>query len=579
NTGLNLSFNITDDLTLRNVLGIDADNSLYEYYINPDSYRGSLQTYNSGFAREATLINAQIINTTSLTYDKTFNEKHNLNVAGYFEGLRTYNKGNGFILYNLNKSLPWTGQGANPLPTNGAATMAQHARSARSGYGIRSYFANARYSYDDKYTLNANIRRDGTSRIANTANREITTWSASGVWNAINESFMQDQTLFSDLRVRASYGITPNIGSIVINTTIYDVYGFSVPNYLSSQLPGFSTTNYVGAPIAGLYPSSPGNPNLKIENVAKTNIGFDAAILENRVSLSLDLYREVTNDLFVSQPLSNTTGFNNMAVNAGRMSNKGLEAVIRGDVLRTPDYQLSLGWQHAININRIEDLGSVTEYESGTFIIREGLPYGTQLTYYYLGADPETGRPTYYAQDGVTKVFTQSEAGRFATFGTYLPKHVGGFNLDFRYKRLSVSGLFSYQFDVVRSNNARNWITDGSRGNTAAVNQSRELIDNQWLQPGDQKFFPSPAYSKGFTSSDLQNAKFLRFRELSVAYNLPQINVGGKSVVKGANLYFNAYNLAIWSPWAGQDPEDDNNISLNEYPNPRMFVFGVDFKF
>src|SRR5690606_861158 len=405
NTGLNLSFNITDDLTLRNVLGIDADNSLYEYYINPDSYRGSLQTYNSGFAREATLINAQIINTTSLTYDKTFNEKHNLNVAGYFEGLRTYNKGNGFILYNLNKSLPWTGQGANPLPTNGAATMAQNARSARSGYGIRSYFANARYSYDDKYTLNANIRRDGTSRIANTANREITTWSASGVWNAINESFMQDQTLFSDLRVRASYGITPNIGSIVINTTIYDVYGFSVPNYLSSQLPGFSTTNYVGAPIAGLYPSSPGNPNLKIENVAKTNIGFDAAILENRVSLSLDLYREVTNDLFVSQPLSNTTGFNNMAVNAGRMSNKGLEAVIRGDVLRTPDYQLSLGWQHAININRIEDLGSVTEYESGTFIIREGLPYGTHFTYHYLGADPETGRPTYYAQDGVTKVF------------------------------------------------------------------------------------------------------------------------------------------------------------------------------
>lgn len=578
NTGLNLSFKITDDLTLRNVLGVDADNSLYEYYVNPDSYRGSLQTYTSGFAREATLINAQLINTTSLTYNKTFNEKHNLNAAAYFEGLRTYNKGNGFLLYNLNKSLPWTGQGANPLPTNGAATMAQNARSARSGYGIRSYFFDARYSYDDRYSINANVRRDGTSRIANIENREITTWSASAAWNAINESFLKDQTFITDLKFRGSYGINPNIGSIAVNTTIYDVYGFSVPNYLSSQLPGYSATSYPGSTVAGLYPTSPGNPNLRIENVAKANVGFDIALL-NRINLSMDFYKEETKDLFVSQPLSNTTGFNNMPVNAGRMSNKGIEALLSGTVLKSPDYEMRLGWQHAINVNNIDDLGSVTEYESGTFIIRKGLPYGSHYTYNYLGADPETGRPMYYAQDGQTIVYTQSEAGRFADFGTYLPKHVGGINIDLRYKRLSVSGLFSYQFDVVRSNNVRNWITDGTRGYVGAVTPSREMLTEQWQQAGDQKFYQSPVYTRGFTSSDLQNAKFLRFRELNVVYSLPELNIGGKTIVKNTSLYFNAYNLAIWSPWNGTDPEDDNNISLVEYPNPRMFVFGVDFKF
>ncbi|MGA6121475.1 SusC/RagA family TonB-linked outer membrane protein [Sphingobacterium anhuiense] len=577
NTGLNLSFKITDDLTIRNVLGVDADNTLYEYYINPDSYRGSVQTHLSGFARESTLINAQIVNTTSLSYNKTFNEKHTVSVAGYFEGLRTYNKGNGFLLYNLNKSLPWTGQGANPLPTNGAATMVQNARSAKSGYGIRSYFANASYSYDDKYAVNANIRRDGTSRILNDANKEITTWSTSAVWNMHNEDFLRDNQIINNLRLRGSYGITPNIGSITVNS--YDVYGFNVPNYLSAQLPGFGTTNYVGSPLSGLYPTTPGNPNLKIENITKANLGFDLSVLSNRINLSMDFYKETTNDLFVSQPLSNTTGFNTMAINAGKMSNKGLEVALSGDVLKTPDYKVTLGWQHAINVNKIEDLGSVSEYESGTFIIRKGLPYGSHYTYHYLGADVETGRPTYYAQDGVTKVYTQSEAGRFATFGTYLPKHVGGFTVDLSYKRFSVSGLFSYQFDVVRSNNVRNWITDGSRGNTAAITQSRELIDNQWLKPGDEKFFPSPAYSRGFTNSDLQNAKFLRFRELNVAYSLPGFNVSGKSVLKGGSLYFTAYNLAVWSPWAGTDPEDDNNISLVEYPNPKMFVFGIDFKF
>ncbi|QIH35708.1 SusC/RagA family TonB-linked outer membrane protein [Sphingobacterium sp. DR205] len=577
NTGLNLSLKITDDLTLRNVLGIDADNNLYEYYINPDSYRGSVQTHLSGFVREATLINAQIINTTSLSYNKTFNEKHNVSVAGYFEGLRTYNKGSGFLLYNLNKSLPWTGQGANPLPTNGAATMPQNARSAKSGYGIRSFFANASYGYVDRYVFNANIRRDGTSRILNDKNKEITTWSASAVWNAHNEAFLKDHSIINNLRLRGSYGVTPNIGSILVNT--YDVYGFDVPNYLSAQLPGFGTTSYVGSPLSGLYPTTPGNPNLKIENISKANLGFDLSLLNSRINLSMDFYKETTNDLFVNQPLSNTTGFNSMAINAGKMSNKGLEVALSGDVVKTPDYKLTLGWQHAININKIEDLGSVSEYESGTFIIRKGLPYGSHYTYHYLGADPETGRPTYYAQDGVTKVYSQSQAGRFATFGTYLPKHVGGFNIDARYKRFSVSTLFSYQFDVVRSDNARNWITDGSLGYTASVRQTRELIDNQWLKPGDEKFFPSPAYSRGFTNADLQNAKFLRFRELNVAYDLPGFNVAGKSVLKGGSVYFTAYNLAIWSPWKGQDPEDNNNISANEYPNPRMFVFGVDFKF
>lgn len=578
NTGLNLSYKITDDLTLRNVLGVDADNTLNEYYVNPDSYRGTLQTNLSGIAREATLINAQIINTTSLSYNKTFDEKHTVNVAGYFEGLRTYNKGNGFLLYNLNKSLPWTGQGASPLPTNGAATMPQNARSAKSSYGIRSYFANASYSYDDKYAVNANIRRDGTSRILNDANKEITTWSASAVWNMHREDFLKGNHIINNLRLRGSYGITPNIGSITVNN--YNMFGVNtIPNYLSAQLAGFGTTDYVGSSIPGLYPTTPGNPNLKIENVAKANVGFDLSVLNSRINLSMDFYKETTNDLFVSQPLSNTTGFNTMAINAGKMSNKGIEMALNGDVLKTPDYRITLGWQHAINVNKIEDLGSVSEYESGTFIIRKGLPYGSHYTYHYLGADVQTGRPTYYAQDGVTKVYTQSEAGRFATYGTYLPKHTGGFTVDLSYKRFSVSGLFSYQFDVVRNNNARNWITDGGLGYTAAVRQSRELIDNQWQKPGDEKFFTSPAYSKGFTNSDLENAKFFRFRELNVAYNLPGFNVSGKSALKGGSLYFTAYNLAVWSPWTGQDPEDNNNISANEYPNPSMFVFGIDLKF
>ena len=91
----------------------------------------------------------------------------------YKRQVRVYNKGLGFTLYNLNKSLPYTGQGAAPLPTNGATTMAQNASSASSGYGIRSIFGTLGYSFADRFSANVNIRRDGTSRIINPDNRAV----------------------------------------------------------------------------------------------------------------------------------------------------------------------------------------------------------------------------------------------------------------------------------------------------------------------------------------------------------------------------------------------------------------------
>lgn len=589
NSGLTVTYDITDELTFRNVFGIDASNTLRESYINPGTYSGSLVTIGqNGLAREASYIGAELINTSSLTYTKTLNEDHSFKVGGFFEGIRGYNKGSGFLLYNLNPALLHTGQGATALPTNGALTMPQNASSARSGYGIRSYFATGEYSFSDRISLNANIRRDGTSRIMNEANNEVTTWSVGGVWNITNESFMSNISAVSNARLRASYGTVPNIGSIALGA--YNMSAgigagaasFAIPNYAGTQLPGFTSTTYLGSTIPGLAPSSPGNSNYKIERIQKLNIGLDLGLFKDRLSIALDVYQNKTIDLFVSQPLSSTTGFNTLDINAGQMSNKGFELAINGDIFKTKDLRISAGFNHAMNINNIDDLGLVEEYFLGTFVIRKGLPYGTHYTYNYLGADPATGKPTYETapdENGNTTSTTDfSQAGQFAKFGTFQPKHMGGFNLDVSYKGFFVSSLFSYQFDVVRSNNTRNWITDGTIGYASAVNQSRELIDNQWLQPGDQKFFPSPLYAKNFTSSDLEDARFLRFRELKVGYALPSSIVGENKFIKGVSVYANFFNLAIWSPWRGVDPEDNNNISLVEYPNPRMAVFGIDLK-
>ncbi len=571
-----LAYKLFPTLTVRNNLGVNASSNYVNRYVNADSYVGSLQSFQAGVAQESNTVTSEFINTSSVLYNEKFG-KSEIEASANFEIVRGFQRGLGFTLFNLDKRLTQTGQGATALPTNGAATYPQNASSAKSGFGIRSYFATAKYTYDNKYSLNANIRRDGTSRIVNEENREVTSWSAGFTWNALQERFLSKQSIFSDLKLRLSFGIIPNIGSI--STSSYGAGLQSITNYQGPQVPTFGTAAYAGSTIGGLVPNSPGNPNLQIERIQKANIGIDFSVWNGRARFNLDAYDEKTLDLFVNQPLSGTTGFSSLYINAGKMQNKGLELNAKVDVVRTRDFGVTLGVNHSYNVNKILDLGSVNEFFLGTFVIREGLAYGTHYNYNYLGADPATGAPRYEAPDGsVTNDI--AKAGQFAKFGNYLPKHQGGLDFEFRYKSFSINGLFSYQFDVVRSNNTRNWITRGTPGYHTIVRASRELIDNQWTAPGDKKFFQRSTFDRGFTSSDLEDAKFLRFRNLVVAYQLPAIKgPNGKPMFTGGRLYAQGQNLAIWSPWRGLDPEDNNNISLNEYPNPSMFTLGLDINF
>ena len=571
-----LAYKIFPTLTVRNNLGVNASSNYVNRYVNADSYIGSLQSFQNGVAQESNTVTSEFINTSSVLYNEKFG-KSEIEASANFEIVRGFQRGLGFTLFNLDKRLTQTGQGATALPTNGAATYPQNASSAKSGFGIRSYFATAKYTYDNKYSLNANIRRDGTSRIVNEENREVTSWSAGFTWNALQERFLSKQSIFSDLKVRLSFGIIPNIGSI--STSSYGAGLQSITNYQGPQVPTFGTAAYAGSTIGGLVPNSPGNPNLQIERIQKANIGIDFSVWNGRARFNIDAYDEKTLDLFVNQPLSGTTGFGSLYINAGKMENKGLELNAKVDVVRTRDFGVTLGVNHSYNVNKILDLGSVNEFFLGTFVIREGLAYGTHYNYNYLGADPANGAPRYEAPDGsVTNDI--AKAGQFAKFGNYLPKHQGGLDFEFRYKSFSINGLFSYQFDVVRSNNTRNWITRGTPGYHTIVRASRELIDNQWTAPGDKKFFQRSTFDRGFTSSDLEDAKFLRFRNLVVAYQLPAIKgPNGKPMFTGGRLYAQGQNLAIWSPWRGLDPEDNNNISLNEYPNPSMFTLGLDINF
>lgn len=588
NSGMTLGYKILPYLSLRNTLGVDMSSDRWQRYIMPLSQAGSAVTpSNKGLNSEAYKVNTQLINTTSLQFAKRINNVHEVDAGLYFEVIRGWQRGLGFTVYNLDPRIDPTGQNFGnisvtpPAPVS-SYTYPQTVASAKSGYGIRSYFATARYTYNNKYTINANLRRDGTSRILSDENKEVTTWSAGAIWNALEETFMKSQRLFTDLKVRVSYGSVPNIGSIA--TGGYAAGGglVTVTNYLGPQIPSFGATTYAGSTIPGQAPATVGNPYLKIEQIKKLNIGADFAVWKNRARFTVDWYNDRTTDLFVNNAIPATAGFGSGAtipINAGVMTSKGIEFTASVDIVKNKNWDVTFGWNHAINTNEIADLGQVQEIPQGTFIIREGLPYGSHYATNYLGADPATGRPMFYAQDGKTIVYDAAQAGLFATYGTFLPKHVGGFTLDVRYNRITVAALFSYQFDVSRYNNIENWITRGINGYHSAVNASRRMLTEQWTKPGDNKFYQGQTYDRGFSNSDIQDAKFMRFRNLNVAYNIPEVNIGGARIIKSARFYVQLQNIAIWSPWRGPDPEDNNNISLNEFPNPRMFVTGIDINF
>jgi TonB-linked SusC/RagA family outer membrane protein len=579
NSGLTLAFKLLPSLTLKNTTGVDGSISYGEGAINPNSYVGSQQSYQSGYLNESESNRMQLINTSAAIFSQRFAARHFVEVGAFFEAVRQWSRGYGFTLYNLDPRLSQTGQGAGTLTTGGAATIAQNGSTGKSGYGIRSYFANARYVFDNKYTVSGVIRRDGTSRIFKAENKEITTWSAGLTWDVMKENFMERQHILTDLRIRGTYGKVPNINSIPGGSFGIGSNFYSIPSYLSAQMPQFTTTSYAGSSITGLLPGL-ANPDLRMETVAKANIGVDLGFWKNRVRLTADFYKSLTKDLFVNQIQVSTSGFFNtgLAVNAGTMSNKGVEIDLGVDIIKNRNVDVTFRWNHSYNVNKIEDLGKVTEYPQGTGIIKKGLPYGTHYSYWYLGAEPATGKPQYKKPDG-TITTNINEAGQFYEFGSWFPKHEGGFSLDVRYQRFSASAFFSYQFDVRRYNNIQNWVTQGDATYTGAVTQSQILLTDQWRKPGDVKTIQSPAYSRQFTSYDITDAKFLRFRNLMLAYEIPELHIGTLKLVKSARFYVQGQNLVIWSPWSGLDPEDDNNISLAEFPNPKAVVVGIDINF
>jgi outer membrane receptor protein involved in Fe transport len=422
---------------------------------------------------------------------------------------------------------------------------------------IWSVFALADYSYDQRYNLRASIRRDGSSRFG-PGNQYAWLWSLGTSWVATNEAFLSDVDFLSNLIVRLSYGITGNQG-----------FSFSAGQDFQ-RVATFGSGSFAGQQT--LVPTSPGNDNLKWETAAKLNLGVDFGFLNNRLSGTVDLYSDETSDLFITQSLSRTAGFAALSINAGKVRNSGIEISLEGDVISQRDLALTLNANYSYNKNEITDLGQVDEFEAGTSIIRKGLPIGSHYVVEWAGVDPSNGQPLYRDLEGnVTNVFSNNN--QKAEFGSWLPPRTGGFGLDFRFKNLSAAAQFNFAEGNVLFNNQRFFQENHGFAN---FNLYRSMLDI-WQQPGDITDIQSAQYARQFSSKDLEDASYLRFRNLMISYNVPGRVFNNE--IRGIRLFVQGQNLYTWTKFTGFDPEDFNNISQYAYPLPRIFTGGIDINF
>jgi TonB-dependent starch-binding outer membrane protein SusC len=541
-----------DRFTIGQEFSMDFRERYFSRWINPNSFAGGLVSQGqSGSLNRTTNRLTQFTSNSHIRFRDEFADRHQIDVYVANEFIRNHFQSFGYTGYGLNPKL-----GASPgsiTPGTPDNNLIPNLAGATTDNTLWSVFTIADYSFDNKYNLKATLRRDGSSRFGE-GNQYAWLWSFGASWIASSESFLADTDEITSLILRASYGKTGN--------------QFGIGDYERAAL--FATGSFAGE--STIVPSTPGNPDLQWETAFKLNVGVDFGLFEDRITGSVDVYNEDTEDLFINQQLSRTSGFTGLDINAGSMRNRGIEVALAGDVIRTRDLVLNLNANYSYNKNEITDLGQVEEFELGTSIVRVGLPLGTHYLVEWAGVDPATGAPLYRDLDGnVTTQFSDGFAK--AEFGSWLPTTTGGFGLDLDWRGLAVRAQFNYSYGNKIWNNQLFFQENHGFAN---FNLRRVMLDI-WQQPGDITEIQSNQFPRQFSSKDIEDASYIRFRNLMVSYNIPSRFLYNQ--VQGIRVFVQGQNLHTWTAFTGFDPEEGNNIAQYSYPLPRILTAGIDINF
>ncbi len=570
------SYNIMDNMQFKSLLGYDIDNYQRSFYQGTQFY------YRGGAPRPfAESTSAQGFNylwENTLSYQTQFGQDHRLSAVAGFTAQRQNDERNRVIAQNFPDDQVKTVNGGQI--TGGDQFIEE--------WSLVSYLARANYVFKDRYLLTATIRSDRSSRFG--ANNQTGIFPSGSIgWQVTNESFMQDQNLFNELKPRVSYGVTGN---------------FLIPNYGSIGL--ISSSNYVFSDqlVSGVAPSTLGNSDLTWETTKQFNTGLDFAMLEDRFYGSLDFYISNTEDLLLEVNIPAVTGFTRALTNIGEVENRGFEVQLTSRNM-VGAFQWSTDFNFSTNKNEVLSLGPegdailVPGAAGVRHITRIGDPIGSYYGYEVVGI--------YQTQEEIdnSPVDTQGNPtpGDFrfrdvngdgiidgndrTIIGSYHPDYTWGITNRFNWRNLD----FSFFIQGVEGREVLN-LTSRHLRNGEANFGSYAILNDRWIspeQPGNGIDPKAERVSGGNnnrpSSYQVEDGSYIKLRNITMGYNLPQELIG--NFARNIRFYGSVTNVAIWTDYIGFNPEvnlsQGSGLTPGEdygaYPLSRSFQFGVDISF
>ncbi|GGF24130.1 SusC/RagA family TonB-linked outer membrane protein [Flavobacterium limi] len=512
-----------------------------------------------------------------LNYDGIIGQDHLINAMAGIEARETRESQDGRTLYGYN---PKT-QTSVDLPSLNYVDV--NGFNYTLGYGnehkdvrrrFLSYYANAGYTYKNKYTITGSARLDDYNNFGvDKKLRRTPLWSTGAKWNIKEESFLKDSNLFNSLSLRASYGYNGNINMEV----------FPFTNITLNNLDNFSQQPYASI-------SRPANPNLRWEKTAILNLGVDFSILNSRLNGTVEYYKKNSRDLIVEFPISPFYGVQNDALiqNAATLSGNGVDLSLNGTILKAKDFSWNSGLVVTYNTTEVTDsrFKNFSQYLNGSGGTPpvEGYPLGSVFAFRSAGLDA-TGRTQVYDKAGnIVNSFTSlKDIEDMKYMGTNIPSYFGSFSHTFTYKKLSLYILATYKFDYVMFKPTYGGYVDRS-GRFSRYDLNSD-IDQRWRTPGDEANTSVPGIvgSSGvslvrYFSSDnrIMEGDHIRFRELSLKYDINELI--NRGFITGASVTFTARNLGFF--WRknkdGLDPDflpyTGSNMKL-----PAMAMYSIGF--
>jgi len=576
------TYKITNDLSFGVTGGIDYTQNTRVFARLPQSYLAIVAAESGGYAEnpgyevQSTTKDFSFNGNSRLNYNKVFSDKHSIDASLMTEYFKAHYQGNQFAANGLNGKTYSPGAGTGYITFNPATpNLYQRTVSAsKSEGGLFSYFGMFDYDYDSKYGIGASVRRDASFRFVGD-NRWGTFWSVSGRWNLDKENFLQNSTFVTELKLRASIGTSGNQN--IAGESIYS--GASIARQLYVNSSGYNNSPSYSLDTSDVTGDlTIGNASAQWETTLQSNIGLDF-VFGKRVRGSLDVYRKYTKDLFLGVPMSAINGAPTYEGNSGNMENKGIEALLAYDIVKSEDFTLTVSANGSYNKNKLKNLPGGDQAFGDLQINANNEVAYQYLMVRYAGVNPSNGNSLFYDANGaLTENPTLDD--RVRTGKSLIPKYQGGFGFNADYKGFYATAQFTFVADVYRVDYDYAALMDPTSIGTF---QMSEDINRAWTPDNPSTDVPSinatnTAADTSLSDRFLIDSSYLRLKYASIGYNVPATFLE-KTFLSSVRIYGQAENFLTWTKWKGFDAESNAASTYGGYPTPRVFSFGVDLSF